>query len=147
MYSLLEIEAIRGIALRAHQQGFAGAKIDIFYFFFKLIIDESMTYVRRRYVLTQCFQNVSHHVMLMKGIRTLSSTDKDSGIQYLYSGIHRMESRIQVRLRWPYMRRNIFTFLVPIKSGTCFICLWRCSWARCFLNAFEIPFIYNSELI
>ena len=55
-----------------------------------------MTYVRRRYVLTQCFQNVSHHVMLMKGIRTLSSTDKDSGIQYLYSGIHRMESRIQV---------------------------------------------------
>ena len=45
-----------------------------------------MTYVRRRYVLTQCFQNVSHHVMLMKGIRTLSSTDKDSGIQYLYSG-------------------------------------------------------------
>ena len=33
MYSLLEIEAIRAIALRAHQQGFDGPQIDIFFFF------------------------------------------------------------------------------------------------------------------
>ena len=36
MYSLLELEAIRGIALRAYQQGSDGAQIDIFIFFFKV---------------------------------------------------------------------------------------------------------------
>ena len=35
MYSLLELEAIRGIALRAYQQGSDGAQIDIFIFFLK----------------------------------------------------------------------------------------------------------------
>ena len=37
-------------------------------------------------------------------IRNPSSTDKESEIQYLKSRIHDMESRIQDRLAFPYMR-------------------------------------------
>ena len=39
----------------------------------------------------------------MIGIRILSSTDKESEIQYLESGIHGVESRIQDCLRFLHM--------------------------------------------
>ena len=40
------------------------------------------------------------------GIRKPSSTDKESGIQYLESRIHSVESRIEDFLGLPYMGRN-----------------------------------------
>ena len=40
------------------------------------------------------------------GIRNPSSTDKESGIQYLESRIHSVESRIEDFLGLPYMGRN-----------------------------------------
>ena len=40
------------------------------------------------------------------GIQNPSSADKDSGIHYLESGIHGMESRIQDCPRFPYMERG-----------------------------------------
>ena len=43
-------------------------------------------------------------ISLTVAIRNPSSTDKESEIQYLKSRIHDMESRIQDRLAFPYMR-------------------------------------------
>ena len=40
------------------------------------------------------------------GIRNPSSTDKWSGIQYLESGIHGLDSRVQDCLRFPHMGRS-----------------------------------------
>ena len=39
----------------------------------------------------------------------LSSTDKESRIQYLGSGIHGVESRIQDCLGFTYMRQSLFS--------------------------------------
>ena len=41
------------------------------------------------------------------GIRNPSSTSQESGIQYLESGIHGMESRIQNGLLSPYVERSV----------------------------------------
>ena len=42
------------------------------------------------------------HLLPAVGIWNVSSTDKESGIQYLESGIHGVESRIQDCLGFPY---------------------------------------------
>ena len=44
-------------------------------------------------------------IPLTNGIRNPCSTDKESEIQYLESGIHSMESRIQDCLGFPYKGR------------------------------------------
>ena len=46
-------------------------------------------------------------ISLKIGIWNPSSTDKENGIQYLETGIHGVESRIQDCLGFPYMGRLI----------------------------------------
>ena len=50
------------------------------------------------------FQEI--RIPLTNGIQNPSSADKDSGIHYLESGIHGVESRIQDCPTFPYMERG-----------------------------------------
>ena len=59
------------------------------------------------------FLFVEFGIQLMIGTRGSSSMDKASGFQYLESGIHGMESRIQQCLGFLYIGRTIrFEFTV-----------------------------------
>ena len=59
---------------------------------------------------------LEYGIQLMQGIRNPSSTDKNSGIQYLESRIHGVESRIQECLGFPYIGRNDWSMVV-LTSG------------------------------
>ena len=64
-------------------------------------------------------------ILLTTRIQNSTSTDKGCRIQYLTSGIHDVESRIQDCLRFPYMGRILQVSLRLILGTQCLPFLWQ----------------------
>ena len=77
-------------------------------------------------------------IPLTIGVRNPSATDKEStGIQYLESGIHGVESRVQIEdcLRFPYMGGTFLPQRPPLKGYLTF--------SHCKIN---LPYIMSQDI-